>query len=126
MVQPAVGGFSLHLEMRDASGPAVLAVRGEVDATSAAELETAMVRLLDSATPIVIDLSAVPFIDSSGLNAVVRVLRSRKGAVVALAGATPAIARMIEIRGLDRMVAVHECVASAVNAMLPRPAQPTP
>lgn len=115
--QPAAGGFSLHLDIPSESGAAVLAVRGELDAGNAAELESTLLRLLESKASVVIDLSGVPFIDSAGLNAVVRALRTRQGGTVALAGALPPIARMIEIRGLNRMVAVHDSVDAAVLAL---------
>ncbi len=95
----------------------MLAVRGELDAGNAAELESTLLRLLESKASVVIDLSGVPFIDSAGLNAVVRALRTRQGGTVALAGALPPIARMIEIRGLNRMVAVHDSVDAAVLAL---------
>ena len=114
-MQLADGGFSLHLQIADEGGPAVLAVQGEIDAANAETLELALLEVLKGDAPVVVDLGAVSFIDSSGLNAVVRVLRRHEGANVALAAANPAIARLIEMRGLHQMVAVHPSVESALT-----------
>lgn len=118
------GGFSLHLDLVESVGgrAAVLAVRGEVDAATYGELETALGRMLDEGSHVVVELSGLTFIDSSGLNAVVRVVRCKgqgqggaegQGTVV-LAGATPAIARMLDMRGLAHMVPIHDSVDAAL------------
>lgn len=118
------GGFSLHLDLVESVGgrAAVLAVRGEVDAATYAQLEAALARVLEEDDHVVLELSGLEFIDSAGLNAIVRVVRCRGQGALALAGATPAIARMLDMRGLAHMVPVHSSLEAALAAFNSTPA----
>jgi anti-sigma B factor antagonist len=124
-MQPADGGFSLHLEILEGPGAAVLAVRGEVDAAHADELRATLDRVLDGATPLVLDVADMSFIDSAGLNALAQAFRGREGAGIAVAAASPKIARMLEMRGLTSLVATHESVPAALASLASLPSLPS-
>lgn len=87
-----------------------------LDAARAPALREALLRRIeDGRTRIVLDLSGVSFMDSSGLGALVSALkRLGPGGTLAVAGATGAVARLFQLTRMDRVFALHPDVASAV------------
>ncbi|MEM6479300.1 MAG: STAS domain-containing protein [Pseudomonadota bacterium] len=64
---------------------------------------------------IVLDLSDVSFIDSSGLGAVVAAKKLLNDAhVLELAGLTPVVAKVFKLTRMDTVFAIHSDVAAAV------------
>ncbi|MFI6582418.1 STAS domain-containing protein [Embleya sp. NPDC050493] len=102
----------VHTTMEADLGGTV-SVRGDMDMTAAPVFRQAVDRLVDEgARSLRIDLSGVPFIDSSGLGSLVygyRRLRDRDGDVV-VCGVRPQPARVLRITHLDRILSV-ECAA---------------
>jgi anti-sigma B factor antagonist len=107
---------------RDLDCALVLAVQGEVDMLTANLLwEEGERALTDGATPparpVVLDLTAVEFLDSHGIAALVRLAESarRRGRPLsAVVADGQAIRRPIELCGLDRVVPVHAELGAAV------------
>ena len=103
MKLPAAFGYSIS----DVTDPPVMTVRGEVDLASAPKLAAAMTELIDRGySHVAVDLGAVEFIDSSGLGVLVgslRRLREQDGDLV-LRAASPAVARILELTGLDGLL----------------------
>jgi anti-sigma B factor antagonist len=87
---------------------AVLAITGEVDMASAPGLRDQLQQL--DARNVVIDLSGVTFIDSTGLGVLVAALkRSREaGGHLVLRSPTRATRRVLDITGLSQLVAVED------------------
>lgn len=96
----------------------VVVVRGEIEMATAAEFEDAM-RNAVSGDALLVDLTAVKFIDSKGVSALMRVLAPRGGSGrrVAVVAQRP-IQMMFEIAGLDRVLGVWESRADALAALL--------
>jgi anti-anti-sigma factor len=92
------------------SGTTAVAVAGEVTFSNVTDFDRALGQALDEgARNLVIDLTAVPFIDSSGLSALLTASAEARdrGGVVALviaAGEPPSIFRF---RGVDRLLALY-------------------
>lgn len=88
---------------------AVLIVRGELELANCATVREAVVELLaQSVTNLVLDLTGLSFIDSSGVGVVIGALkrvRERNGALT-LVIASPAIHRVFEITGLTEVFAI--------------------
>jgi len=86
----------------------VVEVRGDVDLYSAPELRRRIAELIDAGkTLYAIDLTEASFVDSTTLRVLVGAimrLRLRDGRLV-LACAEPEILRVLEITGLDQVVA---------------------
>jgi anti-sigma B factor antagonist len=97
---------------------AVLVVRGEVDLSSAPQLRQ---RLLGLATggprTVVVDLTGVSFIDSTGLGVLVSALKRLRaeGGDLRLAVDRPQIAKVLEITGLDTVFLVAPTVEEAAR-----------
>jgi anti-anti-sigma factor len=98
----------------------VVAVRGELDLTTAPELLRALSVAIDSGRRVlVVDLSGVGFCDSSGLSALVRT-RNRLdevGGAVGLVGATPIVQRVLDISGLTEVLGAYPSVEAARDAL---------
>ena len=79
-----------------------LAAAGEIDCTSAAHVQTRLEQLLEAgARQLVIDLTAVTFLDSAGLCALATVHRLSAGQVrIRVLATTRAVIRPMQITGL--------------------------
>jgi anti-sigma B factor antagonist len=75
----------------------VLALEGEVDLSTADLLDTWLTAASASGLALVVDLSRVGFLDSSGCNALVR---ARAAGPLLVRGAQRPVARCLEIAGL--------------------------
>ncbi|HBO54710.1 STAS domain-containing protein [Janibacter terrae] len=97
----------------------IVHVSGEIDVTSAAVLRDALEALIaDGRRRLTLDLSAVTFMDSTGLGIVVGRLKrlSRHGGTMTVAAAHPRVLRVFSITGLDQLLDVHPDVDAAVRA----------
>lgn len=110
--------FSVATE--SAGGVGVVVLAGEVDIYTAPRFKEAMLELLDAGVgKLVVDLSAVTFIDSTALGVLIGGLRRvhDAGGVMALVVATPAVQRVLTITGLDRVFSVHDTRDAALAAL---------
>ena len=92
-------------------GVTVMAVSGEVDGATSDRLRREIDELLDAAEEpptLVLDLSNVSFLDSTGLNALVHALRRMRamGGELTLSAPTEATRKLLAITGLDRAFTV--------------------
>ncbi len=111
--------FDLQVSERD--GGKVLAVTGELDLATVPQVRQAVVELLASSNGVpmlVLDLSGVDFIDSSGLGSVLGAMRRARAAngEVRAVVCAPHVRSLFEITGLDRLLPVHGSVDEAVAA----------
>jgi anti-sigma B factor antagonist len=106
--------------IEEAGNAWVVTLRGEVDAYSAPSLREDLRVLVEErgALVVVIDLSAVTFLDSSGLGAIVGVLRrlrERGGRLTIVEPESPA-SRIFEHTGLDAVLELYDRLDEAVSA----------
>lgn len=99
-------------------GHVIVTLRGECDLNNADILRERLLALLDDgqAHCVILDLTNLIFIDSSGLTALVvadRRARALGGALV-LAGARKIVARVLSLTALDRHFPVYASVAEAL------------
>jgi anti-anti-sigma factor len=82
---------------------AVLRVEGEVDTVTVGELTAALERVVaNGATDLRVDLQECPFMDSTGLTALITARTQLAGrGVVTIESASSAVRRTFEIAGLD-------------------------
>jgi anti-anti-sigma factor len=110
-------------------GAVVVAATGEIDVDTVPELERQVVAALDaataptSATAVVVDLTDAFYLDSSGLNMLVRCneLARRHGTALRVVAADRRVLRPILITDLERVLALYPTLADA----LAPPAAPT-
>lgn len=99
----------------------VLAVSGEMDATTTGRLDSALdAAIRDHEHHVVLDVGEVTFIDSTGVTALVsglrRLNRSRRRMAIACS-AGGAVGRSLEVTGLDHTFECHETLREAVDAL---------
>lgn len=109
--------FSVTVES-PADGRAVLTVRGELDLASAEILRQPLVEALSTYSLVVLEMSGCPFLDSSGLRALLAGARRAEeaGSALRLCGAGPEVARVIELTAVQSVLRVYPDVASALAA----------
>jgi anti-sigma B factor antagonist len=99
--------FSVHTEEVDSSA-SIVVVSGDVDLGTAPDFEDELARAVEqhSGTGLVIDLAGVTFIDSTGLNSLVRAFERQRllGSLLALVTDDPRVAMMLEVTRLDRVL----------------------
>jgi anti-anti-sigma factor len=99
---------------------AVVAASGEVDLTNADGLREALLSVLDAgARGLVVDMTQTTFLDSAGITALVRASRraSEDNATLRLAVTAPAVLRVLNLVGLDRVISVYPGVSEAVASL---------
>lgn len=85
----------------------VVALEGEIDMSVRAEVTAALrAAALEGSGPVVVDLSAVTFMDSSGLSAIADLVGAVDGRAVHLRGPRPPVLRVLELCGLDQVTTI--------------------
>jgi anti-sigma B factor antagonist len=101
-------------------GIAVVKVQGEVDVYTAPKLREEIHRRLDQGdNRIVVDLTNVAYMDSSGLGVLIGALkrsREENGDLI-VASPNPRISRILDVTGLSRIFNVHDDMNGAVTAL---------
>jgi anti-sigma B factor antagonist len=103
----------------------VVSVIGEIDVHSGPSLREHLLRALaNGERDLVVDLSGVSFLDSSGLGVLVTAHKRTRaaGGSLRLASCRPAVATIFQITALDRAFSIYPTVEDAVTA--PRPGPP--
>lgn len=104
---------------------AVVAVGGQLDADTSVVLRHQLAALtLQGRNHIVLDLALVPFMDSSGLNGVLRVRSEilRHGGQLVLAAPAAPVRRLLDLTGVSMATPVHETTDLALASF---PAEPS-
>ncbi len=104
--------FEFSLQFSRHNGHVVVAVDGELDSYTGPLLQDRLADLIESQgnLSVVVDLSSMTFVDSSGLTALVaahRWLQSRGGELI-LSRPTKSTMKVLEITGLNRVLAITQ------------------
>jgi anti-sigma B factor antagonist len=106
--------FDIH-EISDNGFP-VLAMRGEIDLASAPQLREALTRMNPNETSLVVlDLSEVTFLDSTGLGVLMGALKRARaaGGDIRLVINRPNLLKVFEITGLTTLFSLFESRSEA-------------
>ncbi len=110
--------MNLSLSTAPVGDRQVLEVGGEVDVYSAPSLRERLAALLSPASPsLVVDLSRIAFIDSTGLGVLVAAQNkaAELGGAVSLVCPQERVLKLFRITGLDAVFAIHPTVAAATT-----------
>jgi anti-anti-sigma factor len=116
----------LDVRNQTLGGCLIVRVAGGLDVATAPSLhEHILGQLALGKTKIVIDMSRVPFVDSTGLSALIVVHHeaTARGGSVRLACAHRSVLRVIQITRLDRLFELYDDVCDALEAAMD-PADP--
>ena len=105
----------MQISADNAGGKTVLAIGGEIDLQHSAQLRAAIVAELDRGASVLLDLSQVTFIDSSGIAAMVQGLtRARERELeLGLVGAPDAVLRILRLTRLDAVFPMYASLDEA-------------
>ncbi|TMK36961.1 MAG: STAS domain-containing protein [Actinobacteria bacterium] len=110
--------IDLTVRSRVVAGWTVLSVEGEVDLYTAPAVRDAAVAAMESGVDhLVLDLTAVPFIDSSGLGVIVACLKRLREVGGDLALVSPPSSpptKLLSVTGLDHAIPTHATVDAAL------------
>tara|TARA_B100000959_G_scaffold55322_1_gene57684 strand:+ start:128 stop:463 length:336 start_codon:yes stop_codon:yes gene_type:complete len=110
----------MKIEVEERDGATVVVIEGDVDMSTAPELRQSLQRLVsDSKSPIFIDLSHVPYIDSSGLATLVECYQGTKrfkGTMV-LTGLSETVMEVFRMTHLDKHFSIYQSLEEGVNAV---------
>ncbi|MFH9469020.1 STAS domain-containing protein [Streptomyces clavifer] len=103
---------------------AVLTVVGEIDVESVPVLRTRALGLIRQGRPhLVLDMAAVEFCDSAGLNAMITILRYAKDrhGSLSLAALSPQVARLLDVTGVGDLIPVLPTTAEVLTRITATP-----
>ncbi|MFC6712643.1 STAS domain-containing protein [Branchiibius cervicis] len=112
----------MEISVTDDGGPdvTVISLVGEADVSTAARLREELVRAVGEGGPAyVVDLSRVPFLDSTALGVLVgrlKAVRSAGGDLVLVTG-DQRLLRNFAITGLDKVFGIFPTIAEATAAL---------
>jgi len=107
-------------EISEQSGVRVVHLHGPIDVSKAMELRDLLGAQIDSASArVLLDLSDVTLIDSSGIGILVTAHRRAdgQGARFALAGAAGTVARVFEMTRTNKLLSLYDNVEEGVAAL---------
>ena len=103
------GGRNLRIEVADTTSPTTVVLTGEIDLSTARRVREALIAISNSGeTSVVVDMTNVTFVDSTGLSALVGPLkrfRSMNGEIV-LRSPSKGVRKVLEITGLTRVFTI--------------------
>jgi anti-sigma B factor antagonist len=114
----AVLGLQVDVDERD--GVTVIAVGGELDLGSSPKLRDAAVRqLLAGDQVLVLDMTGLEFLDSTGLGVIVGVLKRARtlGADLRLVIAQARVLAAFKVTGIDTLLPIHDDLDAALAAV---------
>jgi anti-sigma B factor antagonist len=99
-------------------GASIVVLKGDVDLESSPAAREILLRSVDGAGRVLVDLSSVTYIDSSGVASLVEALQAakRNGGRFALVAASDPTRRVLELARLDKVFAMYATVDEGMKA----------
>ena len=105
----------MDVDVERTTGGSVVRVRGEVDLATSPALADALAGIAAADGPVVVDLTDVGFLDSSGLSVLLQAReRLAAGPGLRLVVTRPALTRVLAVTGLDEVFDVAPTVDEAL------------
>lgn len=102
------------------NGPAlVVALQGEVDLQTSPEARQVLLSAVAQARPVLVDLSGVAYIDSSGVASLVEALQTarKSGQELMLAAVSEGAMRVLKLARLEQVFPIHPTLDEALAAL---------
>lgn len=115
--------MEIQFEVNPGAECAVVRARGPLNLVTALKLKGLLAHLVEEGhRRIVVDLAGVPFIDTSGLGALISGLKGARtaGGDMRLTGADSRARQLLAMTSLDRVLSVDETVEEALEALARR------
>jgi anti-sigma B factor antagonist len=108
--------MSASFSTRRVAGTAVVSLQGEIDLQNSPDLRKELLGWLAEGQDVVVDLSAVDYIDSSGIASLVEAYQTARhqDGRFSLAAVSPAALRVLKLARLDEVFVIHAGVEQAL------------
>jgi anti-sigma B factor antagonist len=108
----------MEITSREEGGYAILELIGEVDLSCSPEARKRILASLDAGKNLLIDLSGVTYIDSSGVASLVEGYQTAKkqNLKFGLVGVSQAAISVLQLARLDKVFPIHPTVAERLSA----------
>ena len=105
-------------QIKEERGKQIVELRGEIDLESSPKARQVLLKVVDQGKPILVELSGVSYMDSSGIASLVEAYQKakKKGAEFALVNVNPSVLRVLNLARLDKVFTFYESLESAFNA----------
>jgi len=102
--------------VREEGGAVIAAFSGDVDLEHSPKAREVLLSCVDKGSKVLVDLSGVSYIDSSGVASLVEAFQRAKKAGVefALVSVNAPARRVLELARLDKVFTIHETLAEAL------------
>jgi anti-sigma B factor antagonist len=96
----------------------IVVLKGDVDLESSPAAREVLLKSVEGAGKVLVDLSSVTYIDSSGVASLVEALQAakRNGGRLALVAASDPTRRVLELARLDKVFTMHTTVDEGIKA----------
>ena|SRR3989338_6050661 len=103
--------------IREVSNVTVVALTGDVDLQHSPDARKILLQCVEKKRPILVDLSGVGYIDSSGVASLVECLQSARkaGYKLALVSVSDSAKRVLQLARLDRVFTVCETIEEGLE-----------
>ena len=104
-------------EVRTEGGTTIVVLSGDVDLDSSPKVRSVLLETVGNKRGVLVEMSAVSYIDSSGIASLVEAYQSaRRGSTLfALVAVSDAAMRVLELARLDQVFAIHASVTDALG-----------
>ena len=111
------GKLELALELREEDRIGLLRAEGDIDLAVADELEAALRSAAEEERSVVLDLSAVPFLDSSGLRVVLVAVSELQDRIAVVITPGSPVSRLVELAEATERIRSHPSEEEALAAV---------
>ena len=103
--------------VRDEQGRAVVSFQGDVDLEHSPKAREVLLRCVAEGRDVFVDLSAVSYIDSSGVASLVEAFQASKkiGTRFVLVAVNEAALRVLELARLDKVFTIHKTLSEGIR-----------
>ncbi len=107
----------MNHDVREQDGKTVVAFEGDMDLDSSPQARKVLLECVGRGKTVVADLSAIDYIDSSGVASLVETLQTarKQGTDFTLAAVSPSALRVLQLSRLDKVFTIHETVEDALS-----------
>lgn len=103
-------------QVRSEGDTTIVALSGDIDLDNSPQVRNALLASVGEKRGVLVEMSAVAYIDSSGIASLVEAYQSarRASTLFALVAVSDAAMRVLELARLDRVFSIHASVSDAL------------
>ena len=104
-------------EVRRSKGASILSLQGDVDLESSPKARAVLLECVETGGDVIVDLSGVDYIDSSGVASLVEAYQASKkrGSRFVLASVSASAMRVLQLARLDKVFTICASVEEGIN-----------